>query len=119
MLIVAAVLVLGVVAPAPVEVRSCTGHTFSNLDTSTGWADGGAVLRSGPHTGCTSQGQSQLSRQLDHHCYTDGDPVSRNGFTYTTWTHLLETTTGVQGWVSGAFLSLNANGSRGSVVRCP
>ena len=127
MLTVAAVLVLGVLAPAPavpvgseVEVRSCTGHAFSDLDTTTGWPDlANVVLRRGPHTSCTSDGQGQSARPLDYHCYTEGDPVTRNGVTYTTWTHLRDVMTGQQGWVSNAFLAPNSTGSRGSVVRCP
>ncbi|ANZ39072.1 hypothetical protein BBK82_26350 [Lentzea guizhouensis] len=103
-----------------VGVMACTGHAHSNKDTRTGpFFDGSNVnIRRGPHTACRSDGQGQLSHTVDYHCFGTGDSVTRNGVTYTTWTYLRDVTTGVQGWVSDAFLDLNPNGFRGSLVSC-
>ncbi|WP_394618650.1 hypothetical protein JNUCC0626_05985 [Lentzea sp. JNUCC 0626] len=100
-------------------ILSCT-HTHSNKDSRTGKLfDGSNVnIRRGPHTACTSDGQGQLSHNVDYHCYTSGDAVTRGGVTYLTWTYLRDTTTGVQGWVSDSLLDVNPNGTRGSLVAC-
>ena len=99
----------------------CSAHAHRNADTRTGrFFDGSNVnIRRFPHTGCTSDGQGQLTHNVDYHCYGFGDSVTRNGVTYTTWTYLRDTTTGVQGWVSDAFLDHNPSGlTRGSFVEC-
>ncbi|KOV84533.1 hypothetical protein [Nocardia sp. NRRL S-836] len=100
---------------------ACASPAHSNKDTRSGrFFDAGNVnIRRGPHTSsCTSDGQGQLTHNVDYHCWALGDSVTRNGSTYTTWTYLRDTTTGVQGWVSDAYLDLNSNGLRGSLVAC-
>ncbi|MGI5498962.1 hypothetical protein [Lentzea sp. CA-135723] len=102
-------------------IMACTGHGHSNKDSRSGQLfDGSNVnIRRGPHVGCTSDGQGQLSHNADYHCYAIGDAVTRNGVTYTTWTYLRDTTTGVQGWVSDSLLDLNPSGAtRGSLEPC-
>ncbi|MFD4669908.1 hypothetical protein ACFWNN_09245 [Lentzea sp. NPDC058450] len=102
-------------------ILACTGHGHSNKDSRTGRLfDGSNVnIRRGPHTACTSDGQGQLTHNVDYHCYAIGDSVTRNGVTYTTWTYLRDTTTGVQGWVSDSLLDLNPSGAtRGSLEPC-
>ncbi len=103
-----------------VGILACTGHAHSNKDARSGrFFDGSNVnIRRGPHTSCTSDGQGQLTHNVDYHCFDQGDSVTRNGTTYVTWTYLRDTTTGVQGWVSDAFLDLNPNGFRGSLIEC-
>lgn len=103
-----------------VGIMACSGHAHSNKDARSGQLfDASNVnIRRGPHTSCTSDGQGQLSHNVDYHCYAVGDAVTRNGITYTTWTYLRDTTTGVQGWVSDSLLDLNPNGSRGSLEAC-
>jgi hypothetical protein len=104
-----------------VGIMACTGHAHTNRDSRSGrFFDGGNVnIRRGPHTSCTSDGQGQLTHNVDYHCYDVGDSVTRNGVTYVTWTYLRDTTTGVQGWVSDSLLDLNSGGpTRGSLQRC-
>lgn len=103
-----------------VGIMACTGHGHGNSDSRSGRLfDGSNVnIRRGPHTGCTSDGQGQLTHNVDYHCYTSGDAVTRNGVTYTTWTYLRDTTTGVRGRVSDSLLDLNSDGTRGSLSPC-
>lgn len=100
----------------------CSGHAHSNKDTRTGqFFDSSNVnIRRFPHVAscAISDGQGQLSHQVDYHCFAAGDSVTRNGVTYSTWTYLRDITTNVSGWVSDAFLDLNPGGFRGSLVAC-
>jgi hypothetical protein len=107
-----------------VSPLACAGHPHSNKDSRNGrFFDGNNVaIRIGPHlpVGCTINGFGQLSHNVDYHCFAPGDTVTRNGETHTTWTFLRDATTGVQGWVSDAFLDRNASNitTRGSLVPC-
>jgi hypothetical protein len=129
-LIIAVTLVAGLVgggapayaAPGPPTVQSCAGHLWNDLDSRNGnfFDSGGVNIRTGPHRGCASLGQGQLSHWVDYRCWTHGDTVARSdtGETWFTWTRLYDASTGVQGWVSDAYLDSN-DGTRGSNVQCP
>jgi hypothetical protein len=86
--------------------------------------DGSNVnIRLGPHLSCnTILGEGQLNHTVDYHCWAFGDAVTRNGRTYTTWTHLHDVTTNKDGWVSDSLLDQNPPGNaadnRGSLVMC-
>lgn len=97
----------------PAFASSCN-HGHRNADSVTGSFTGNGVnIRTGPHSppglSCTSLGQGQRGDGADFHCWTFGDAVGD----FTTWSWVRNTRTGVQGWVSDAFLS---NG--GSLVEC-
>lgn len=122
--------------PAPVPATGTTGPEVGVLDCSSPahakndpianrqFFDGNSVnIRIAPHLSCnTITGQGQLTHTVDYHCFAVGDSVTRNGVTYTTWTHLRDVTTGKEGWVSDSLLDLNPPGNtnniRGSLVQC-
>lgn len=100
----------------------CSNHAHSDKDTRTGlFFDASAVnIRLYPHVAACAVvvGQGQLNHTVDYHCFGAGDPVTRNGVTYFTWTYLKNVTTGVLGWVSDAYLDVNPGGGRGSLQPC-
>lgn len=95
-------------------VLDCS-HGHVNRDPRSGqfFDANGVNIRTGPHTGCTSLGQGQLSHNVDYHCYVHSDYV--NGVD--TWTYLRDTTNGVTGWVHDSLLDYR-DGYRGSNEHC-
>ena len=122
---------LAVAAPAAAEpkptgstgdvgIQSCS-HPFSNLDARSGpFFDGNGInIRPGPHTSCNPvRGQGQASHNVDYWCWTSGDSVTNSaGETWSTWTYMVDTSTGIRGWVSDALLDFR-DGTRGSNHFC-
>jgi hypothetical protein len=120
------------VKPAPVPAggagdpvvtpQHCGGHTPHNDIDQRSYArlfTGDSVnIRAYPHVGCASHGYGYRTHTVDYHCWRYGDPVTRNGLVYETWTYLRNVTTGVSGWVSDAYLAGNGDGTTGSTVHC-
>jgi hypothetical protein len=112
-------------SPGPVVTPlHCSGHPHSNKDTRANgpFFDATDVrIRRFPHVAncAIPDGLGQPNHTVDYHCWDFGDPVTRNGQTWDTWTYLRDVTTGVSGWVSDALLDLAPDGiNRGSLVRC-
>lgn len=99
----------------------CSGHPHSNIDHATNrqFLDASNVnIRTFPHTACTSVGLGQITDTIDEWCFGVGDTVTRNGESFSTWTYIQDETRGTQGWVSDAFMDVNSQGSRGSLIAC-
>jgi hypothetical protein len=92
---------------APALAASCPDNNWSNKDGRTGKLfDGNGInIRTEPSTSCASRGHGQASHNVVYHCYKPGEGG--------TWTHLKDTTTGVQGWTKDSLLK-----GYGSPKRC-
>ena len=105
-----------------VGIQSCPQGAVDR-DTRAGqfFDDNFVNIRTGPHNppglSCTSLGQGQLTHNVQYWCFANGDTVTRGAETWFTWTFLRDTTTGVQGWVSDAYLDFR-DGTRGSNRLC-
>jgi hypothetical protein len=101
-----------------VVIQSCPQGAVNRDARSGQFFDDNAVnIRTGPSTACTSRGQGQLSHNVDYWCWASGQTITRGGETWSTWTFLRDTTTGVQGWSSDAYLDFR-DGTRGSNQAC-
>ncbi|MDX3386258.1 SH3 domain-containing protein [Streptomyces niveiscabiei] len=89
-----------VAAPAAsgASVLACPDNSWYIADGRTGsTTTNGVNIRSGPSTGCTALGQAQASHNLRYDCYKYD-----SGYT---WTHVLDRTTGISGWIRDDLLT--------------
>lgn len=102
---VASVSFAAVLPGTPALAASCPDNGWSILDGRVGkFFNGNFInIRTGPSTNCTAVGQGQASHSVRLDCWKSGDDG--------TWSHLLDRTTGKQGWVRDDLLV--ALGARG------
>lgn len=97
-------LVALVMVPANPASAACAVGVESGVEH--GFFTGNNVnVRSGPRTSCEVVLVGQSSHTLRYDCWDYGTAVTRNGYTYTTWSHIMDETVWTSGWVSDAFLS--------------
>jgi hypothetical protein len=91
---------------------SCSGWSWSNPDSGSGYSTGTYALKTGPYSTCGFAGQTYDGIFLYYHCYVT------NGYG-NTWTHARISGTSIEGWISDANLTLNPDGvTRGAVHPC-
>ncbi|MEX3106084.1 SH3 domain-containing protein [Streptomyces niveiscabiei] len=79
-------------------LATCPDNNWYIADGRTGSSTtNGVNIRSGPSTGCTALGQAQASHNLRYDCYKYD-----SGYT---WTHVLDRTTGISGWIRDDLLT--------------
>ncbi|MER6345113.1 SH3 domain-containing protein [Streptomyces sp. NPDC001595] len=90
----------------------CSGWSWSNPDTGSGYSTGTYALKTGPYAACGNTGQTYNGTKLYYHCYV----VNSYG---NTWTHARIAGTSTQGWISDANLTINPDGSsQGALEPC-
>jgi hypothetical protein len=91
----------------PAQPAACPDNGWSILDGRTGrfFAGNGINIRTGPSTHCTSLGLGSSTHQVQLDCWKPGEGGS--------WSHLLDSTTHVQGWVKDTLLV-----GEGAHIRC-
>ncbi|BEL11335.1 hypothetical protein Q0Z83_095260 [Actinoplanes sichuanensis] len=64
------------------------------------------AMRRGPHSSCGVIDRFSSGTDMYPWCYVQGDPVTRNGTTYRTWSRVHLAAVGdPEGWISDAYLS--------------
>lgn len=119
LMLMASTLIAIVLVPASPAAAACFVSTLAYAEYGT-FTGTNVNMRTGPSVSCGVVAQGQAGDVLRYDCWERGDAVTRDGLTYTTWSHVLDQAIWTSGWVSDAYLSNNgatyectANGAPG------
>jgi hypothetical protein len=102
--LLASVLVAVVLVPASPAAAACAVGTEANSQYGTFTASI-VNIRTGPSTSCAVVAQGRSGDWVRFDCWDYGTSVTRDGLTYTTWSHIMDESLSTSGWTSDAYLT--------------